>query len=105
LLGVVETGDFSSCASLKEVSFEPESHMKVIHGLRKCGMLQKIEIAALVSRINFDDFRDCRSFKEIVSDAKVQLKVIHGFMGSGNVEKIDIPLLLKSFPDSADVRY
>jgi hypothetical protein len=76
---LIDKGDFNKCATLCDVTFSADSHLREIDGFCQCNSLCRIDIPSSVEIIHQAGFHECAALNEIIFSVDSYLRQIQGF--------------------------
>jgi hypothetical protein len=82
---------FVGCASLNDIVFSPDSHLRDLNGFCACTSLCRIEIPSSVEVIGMRGFLQSTSLSEIDFSSDSHLREIDGFRQCTSLCRIEIP--------------
>jgi hypothetical protein len=85
---IIYTMDFFCCASLYEVVFGAESHLREIRGFQRCSRLSQIAIPSSVETIGTVAFKDCLGIRVVVFASENNIVKCDGFGGCGSISQV-----------------
>jgi hypothetical protein len=97
----IESGDFYSHRSVREVVFGENSRCRRIDGFSWFPSLVRIAIPSSVEFISFRAFQDCAQLREVIFEAHSHLRQIAGFSDCHGLTRIVIPSSVEWMAGSA----